>query len=244
MAFALSPVWVEVARHLIDEPWKLPVLAVPWLLWRLVARDGGTGPKGSEAGAGARRTGLIAIGLAVALELLTLGAGLPRWGRPALALAVFGWLRASGLASTPTAALAIFLVPVPSALSRATDPALVDGWRSLAAAILPGVERASFPLDLQHGDAGWAVAWLGAGMGVYAARRLDWRPALLLPALSLGLIGGFVCQGLGVVLAAALSLPLGPELGRAALLGAPLLLLLGLLLVALPRAARTQEARP
>ncbi len=249
VAFALSPVCVEIARHLIEEPWKAPVLVIPLALGWLV-RDAWAAEREvlPATAARARRTGLLCIGLAVALELLAVGGGLPRWGRPALALAVFGWLRAGALIPTASAALASFLVPFPSVVSRAFGPSLVDGWRGLASAILPGVQRDAFPLELHHGDAGWAVAWAGAGLGAFAARRLGTGPAAGLAAMALGSLAGFVCQAAGVLLAAAMSAPLGPTPSRALLTVAPSLLLLavvlGALSRALPREPGAREAHP
>lgn len=211
VSFALSPTLVETARHLAEEPWKLPAaLLVPLLLVPLVRAE-----RAETTGlAPLRGSGVAVMGLAVVLELLALAAGLPAWARLSLPLAAFGWLRAYSLLSLPSAALIFLALPPPTFASRVTSPWLEELWCRGAAALLPGVDAETFPVPIHPGDGGIAMLMLGAALGGWAARRFGRGGATVAIWACVGAGVGLACQGPGFLVAGVVGARIAPEMAR------------------------------
>lgn len=191
LGFALSPILLDLARHLALEPWALYAAAVPPLLAWAARREGG-------ARASPRLGGAL-VAAALVLEIVAVGGGIVRFGRPALPLAVLGLCRALGLASARTALLAAWMVPVPFVLVEAAGLPLAGLWGELAhAAVAPaGAELALRPTD--H-----AFALEGAG-GTLPLRPVDGGVVLAAGLSGLGWLAGLRARAgwLGCALAAA-----------------------------------------
>jgi hypothetical protein len=198
LAAALSPVLVELARHLAAEPAARYVLLFPPLFARAAARDlrGGSASRG--------RGGWLLLGAGLALELLAFGGGMPKLARPALPLAVIGLCRALGLCAPRTALLAIFFVPVPYAACSFASPALERLWFGAAVALLrpAGAEVAieasrDFLFDVAGAGGSLAVrSWDGGLPLAVLAAGLAWYGSL--PAGSLRRTGLAALAGLGL----------------------------------------------
>ncbi len=193
LALGLSPVLFEFARHLREEPSALYVLACASVLAFAVRGELAAGRR--EAPALAR--GLPWIATAVVLELFCYAGGIERFARPALPLALIGWLRASGLARLPLASLAFWLVPVPKSLSEFGEFGFHYLWHDLAS---PFASSAADALVLDHWDSGLRPAAIAAAFGWWRAThagRRPWNEALRLGAV------GFASQGLALAFALA-----------------------------------------
>jgi hypothetical protein len=170
LAAALSPLLVDLAQHWIDEPWALPSAAfLP--LWLRCAYTDASPPR-------PRWDGYAWLALALALEVVAVGGGMPRYGRPAVPLAVLGLARVLGHPTPARALVALWLVPVPWVLQQASQPALEALLGAGVAALgLPlRVDReadalagAAGVLPVSAADSGLALAGLLAGLGWYAA---------------------------------------------------------------------------
>jgi hypothetical protein len=182
VAAALSPSLVDLGAHVVANPWVRGTAIFPLLLAWCAFTD----PAPSRPA----RDGLPLLLLGVAAAFVGVGGGMPRVGRPGIALAVIGVARMTGRPSLPVALLAIWLVPLPTQFVEALAPGL-DGLVARAAAQLgsfagvPAEADArrvtalwfvtpSGPLQLFPGDGGLALAWTFAGLGWFAAlqRRL------------------------------------------------------------------------
>ena len=97
LIICFSPVLVDLARHLVAEPWALYVLLFPPLLARCAVCEG---PDARSV-----RMGAVLLALSLAVELVAVGGGLVRLGRLGLPLGVIGVSRAFGLLSLRTALL-------------------------------------------------------------------------------------------------------------------------------------------
>ena len=159
LVLALSPILREFAGHVLDQPWTAYALPFPFLLWHAAARSPREAPRWSA--------GLGWIAAALVLELIAVGGGVPRMGRPAIALAVIGWLRVTGLAPLPVALLALWLIPLPKAVSALASPGLERTWQEIALRIVPDAGR--FPVA--HWDGGVRIVAMAAGLGWWAAVR-------------------------------------------------------------------------
>jgi hypothetical protein len=172
LAFALSPILVDLVAHVADQPWARYALVFPPLaLWRL-----------RRAAPTARAPGLgwTLVGAALVLELVTVGGGVPRFGRPAIPLAVAGLCRALGLAGWAPILLACWVVPAPHALSAQLP--LPDIFAELAAALVGGVAlepgtpprllAAAGTLVLRPHHGGVPLAALLSGLGWLAGLRV------------------------------------------------------------------------
>lgn len=208
VGFALSPVLFDTARHLAEEPWKLPAaVLVPLLVLALVRAE-------RADPAPFRRSGAVAMGLAIALEFVALMVGEPAWARLGLALAAFGWLRAFSLGSAPSAALLFLAIPPPTFASLFTSPELEEAWCHMAAAVLPGVEVELFPVAVHPGDGGIAMVMLGAALAGWRARWLGRSGNTTAIWAACGAVVGLACQPLGFVAAGWLGARGAPQMAR------------------------------
>lgn len=181
LAFALSPLLVDLARHLVEVPWTRYVLVFPpLLLWQALR---------AEPAVPAPRLGWSLVALALLWELVAVGGGVPRFGRPALALALFGLCRALGLASPATAALALWTVPIPALLHGEPGSVLAAGYAEAAAGLLPG-------LSAELGAHG--VALLARDGGRLAVDATDGGVALAVFLAGLGWLRGLRTSGTAV----------------------------------------------
>jgi hypothetical protein len=171
LAFALSPVLMDLIHHLVEQPWaRYALIFPPLVVWRLVR---------AEPTPISPRLGCALVVVALAVELVAVGGGVPRFGRPAIPLAIAGLCRAFGLAAWPTILLACWCVPVP--ISLVSSLPLVEGSSRLAAALLGGVslQGGSPPtlvaeagaLVLRPHDGGLPLAGLLSGLGWLVALR-------------------------------------------------------------------------
>lgn len=174
LALALAPVLADLAAHLGREPWAAYAgLFVP--LFALAAlRERGTPARGAG--------GALLLAGALALELVAVVGGPLRLGRVALPAAAIGLARALGRPSLPVAFLALWWVPVPSAVLRLASPALESTALAIAAApwSLAGAGLAvegtvaswdGVALRAQAADGGLPLVVLFAGLGWYASLR-------------------------------------------------------------------------
>jgi hypothetical protein len=181
LAICLSPVLVDLARHLAAEPWALYVLLFPPILARCALRERPDAPSA--------RMGAALLAIALALELVAVGGGVERLGRLGLPLAVIGMSRAFGLLSWQAALLSLWWVPLPHFLLSLFSPALETVWLHVVAwpldrvgadiAVEAALVRAGAgELALSEPDGGLPLAALLSGLGWYASARLregPWR---------------------------------------------------------------------
>ena len=116
LLLSFSPILIDLARHLVAEPWARYVLIFPLLFVRAASRTPAPPPKATS--------GVVLIGLGVVLEFLAIGADVTRFGRIGFALAAIGLCRCLGYASWSTLLLLAFIVPLPSFVSNAASPTL------------------------------------------------------------------------------------------------------------------------
>lgn len=177
LGIALSPALLDWSLQVWTSPWARGAAIFPLLLlWS--ARHDPTPARPS-------RDGFAWLALGLALTLVGVGGGMPRVGRPGIALAVIGLARATGFPSAPRALLAAFAIPIPSQVLAVLTPALQTAVASLVArgAALSGMGahveatpanalRFVAPhgvLELFPGDGGIPLAWSFAGIGWFAA---------------------------------------------------------------------------
>jgi hypothetical protein len=218
LALAFSPVLLELGEHLASEPWTRYAALFPLLL----ARAAAAAPRRPEASA----SGYAWIAAGAAVEIAGVGGGIPRFARPGLALAVIGLCRARGIADLRVAALALWMIPLPSTALGAASPALETAllrpaaWLGRSAGLAersepPGLAGADGALLLQPPDGGLPLAALLSGLGWYAALRAgEGTRAGLARAAGLG-IAAFPLQALALVVGAgvlALGAPRAAEL--------------------------------
>lgn len=207
---ALSPLLVDLARHLGAEPWaRYAALFGPLLLWAAWSDPLRSPP---------RADGLLWLAAGVALAFVAVGGGMPRLGRPAIPLAVVGLARLLGRPSPARALLALWIVPVPTVLTRAAPQLqialgeLVERWagglRLERAGDHVSLVAAQGALPLLPSDGGIPLAALLAGLAWYGAARrggslaqaagqaLRWAPwALPIQVLALALAVGLLQIG-------------------------------------------------
>jgi hypothetical protein len=211
LLFAFSPTLVDLARHMLDQPWARYAALFPFLF----ARAARARPAGVR-----RRSGLLWVAFGMALELFGILGGIPKIGRVGLVLAAVGLCRHLGWGEWREWVLLALSVPIPSLALFATSPGAEYALASAASACLNGLGVAGLEvsrsavhyggqeLALTHFDSGMALVPLLGGISWYGSlrRRLPTRAALV-RAIGTGLLG-LPGQLVAVVLAL-LSLPLG-----------------------------------
>lgn len=175
---ALSPVFVDWGRHLSSEPVaRYVVLFVPLTLllaWRMRGR-------------GVQRSiALWWVAGALLLSVLAVGAGLTRFARPCLPLALVGMACWRGWPRLEVALSSLWWVPVPSFVAKAMG--------RVVASLIPG------GVPPEPTELGLPLAGLLSGLAYAIA---IWRGQSLARALRLALVAGSVgllLQGLGLAL--------------------------------------------
>ena len=177
LATALSASLFDLGRHWVEAPWArssgVLLLLFAWIALREPAPRRAPG-------------GMALVGAGLAVSLLAVGGGMPRLGRPGIALAALGMARLTGRPAGAPAFLALFTVPLPSSVLTRLSPGL-ESWvpqgTLLAAGAAPGAHvewihagrlqlvAAGGELDLWAGDGGLALAWSLAALGWLLAMR-------------------------------------------------------------------------
>ncbi len=248
LAAALSPLLVDLAVHEATNEWARGAAIFPLLLAYCAWRD--------PAPPRPARDGLVLLVLGVAIAFIGVGGGMPRAGRPGLALSVIGLARMTGRPSLRVALLALWMIPLPTQIIEAFAPGLdalvanvaahvatalgvaahVDASRVFALwLVVPAGRLALFP-----GDGGLALAWSFAGLGWFVALR---REASLTAAAQSALrwmLAAFPLQATALALASAIALLGTPTLARTLLDHFPLVATL----LGLAFACRSQAAAP
>jgi hypothetical protein len=111
LAVAFSPGIYDLARQWWTSPWSRYSALFALLVAARVAHGGVR-----RSARGTRGAGLVAIAVAMVLQLLAVLAVMPALARPALVVAATGFLWLRGLAPLSIAWLAIWIVPVPHQL--------------------------------------------------------------------------------------------------------------------------------
>jgi hypothetical protein len=174
LGVALVPVFEEIGRHLVANPWAAYVLGMLPLCALAYAR--------AERSGRTHRDGAIWVAAALAFELVGLLAGPAQIGRIAVPLAAIGFARLRGRPAWAGALLALWLVPIPNLLLRIPSPGLESLLLHLAALgaalfgaspAVHGVEVAVGDTGLRvlRGDGGVTLAVALAGAGWYVAVR-------------------------------------------------------------------------
>ena len=172
--FAFSPLIADLVSHWWAHPWARYSLVFGPLLW-IAGRGEVRRPEPA-------RDGWLLMGVALALELLAVGAGYTRVARWALPLGLLGLCRVLGLVTWPVALLGFWLVPVPHALLDRVAAPLDSAWLQLGAllasafGVAVSVEGATLALPdsviaLSPWDSGVLLASLLSGLGWYRGLR-------------------------------------------------------------------------
>lgn len=214
LAVALSPALIDWVRQVLTSPWARGAAVFPLLLLLSVSRD--------ETPVRPARDGFAWLVLGLLLTVVGVGGGMPRVGRPGIALAVIGLARALGFPSTPRVLLAAFAIPIPSQVLGALAPGLEGFVASLVArgAGFAGIEAHVDPmrtsalplvtpagvLELFPGDGGLPLAWSFAGLGWFAAVLRGASTSAALRAVPRPVLAAFALQALVVALACAATL--------------------------------------
>lgn len=146
LAFALSPVLLDLVRQVALEPWARYAAVFPLLLAWAAFRERGS-PRATPVG-------WALVAAAVALEFVAVGGGVVRFARPVVPLAVVGLCRALGLASWRTSLLALWMVPIPHFVLAAAGLPLAEAWAGLCRL---GLGAAGLGLSLQPLGDGFAL---------------------------------------------------------------------------------------
>lgn len=176
LGFALSPVLLDLGRHVLAEPWARYAAVFPLLLAWAALREPGLRR--------ATRWGWALVAASLALELVAVGGGVARFARPAVPLAVVGLCRALGLASWRGSLLALWIVPIPHFFLLRAGLPLAEAWGAICEA---GFGALAVGLALEpRGD---GLALLGAG-GALALGSEDGGFALAAALSGVGWLSG------------------------------------------------------
>jgi len=225
LAVAFSPVLIDLARHLAEEPWALYPLAFAVLLAREAVRA-------EPASTRPRLAWALLVG-GLVLELVMVRADWPRMARPGFVAAAFGLTLLLGRPPPWRATLLLWWIPIPHALLALAHPygAFALATPAVQAADLLGpsgtlevlrdgelvARLGSATLALEPADAGIPLAVALGGLGWYAGLACGLAPErALLRALGAGLVALGV-QGLLVSGAVATATLGAPGVGRTAL---------------------------
>jgi hypothetical protein len=215
LAAAWSPILIDLAAHLVAQPWAAYCLVfVPLFAGEL--RRAPRGPARPGAGWALLSASLV-------LELLLVGGGLTRTARPGLVLAALGMALLQGRPGPRAVALLLGFVPAPHLLVSWGSPSLELrlaqwaanglGWLGVPALAEAVGNRAAFhagagSVPLNEVDGGVALACLIVGLAWYAGCQRAWsvpatlaRTALLAPlalpvqGVALAIAGALVAAG-------------------------------------------------
>jgi hypothetical protein len=158
MALGLSPALVELAHQIVSEPASAYVLCVPLLLVSAARRTPHHAPNTLRGG--------LWVVAALVVEVVAIAAHFDRLARIAIPMSLIGYLHVAGRATWPLTGLTWFIVPVPSAISKAVS--LEVAWRRLSEAV---VGPTGGTLSWTAGDSGLCLAALLASLGWFLAAR-------------------------------------------------------------------------
>jgi hypothetical protein len=209
LAVALSPALIDWVRQVATSPWARGAAVFPLLLaWSVRDDASPVRPK---------RDGFAWLALGLALTLIGVGGGMPRVGRPGIALAAIGLARAIGFPSTPRMLLAAFAIPIPRQVLATLAPGLEAAVAGLVAraATAAGVAAQldesrvavlyltapAGTLELFPGDGGISLAWSFAGIGWFTAVQRGAAIPAALRAASGPMLVAFALQALVLALA-------------------------------------------
>ena len=169
---AFSPVVLELFRHLGAEPWARYVLIfAPLLTIAIVTSRDRVQPSSR---------GYVLLALAIVFEFFALRGNLARFARPTFALGTIGLCQVHGLAPIRTAALALWLTPVPSFVMSGLGLQTALLGVAIPLARLFGAELSleestviapSGALEVMPSDGGLPLAALFSGLAWYASVR-------------------------------------------------------------------------
>ena len=173
LLFGLSPMLLDLARHLLETPSGRSCL-VFWILLAILARRA-TGRPPAET----HRDGFVLIGLCAVISVVAIGGDVVRGARLALPLGVVGLARGFGIMPLRTALLACWLLPVPGLVHDLGFPDLERAYLSGAAPLLGwagsevtlrglSAEIAGETLTLTAHASGFALCALLTGLVWYA----------------------------------------------------------------------------
>jgi hypothetical protein len=219
---AASPILFDTAAHLIANPWAAYCL----VFWALFVREVARTPDAYAP----RVSGWMLVAMGLAIEVVMVRADFLRWGRPGVALAMWGMALALGHPRKALAPLALLTVPVPTFVAALSSPQLELAYLRLAETIL-GPLGAAFTLapaghEILRIDAGAAsmeyfpadgglyVATLLFGLACYTAIREGLAPAKFARRLVMWTLLAVPIQAGAVIVAAALLLAGWPEIAR------------------------------
>jgi len=217
LLLALSPSLVDLAAHQVAQPWARPS-AIFAPLWALAAlRD--RSPRRPH------RDGYLLLAVGVGIALACVGGGMARLGRPGIPIAMVGLARALGRPSLPRALLAVWMIPVPDAITKALSPGLeaAVGMGAAALARALGVDASfadeqlvgpSGALALEPADGGLPLVALLAGLAWYRAASSDAPLGAAVRASLRAVPWGFAAQAAGLVFACALAIAGAPRAAR------------------------------
>jgi hypothetical protein len=204
---AFSPALFDLAGHWVSQPWaRYSVVFVPLLAWCALR-----GP----AACPRPWLGSALIAVALVIQLLAAMASQLSVARPAVAIAVVGFLLLRGIAPLRTALLALLLVPVPHTLTTLLGGvplvrALFGGGAAIVSGLGARVEldelslssgEAVVALDSVH--AGLPLLVLLLGLAAYAALRLAPSPRSALRLAVGAVLAAVVLEIVAVLIACA-----------------------------------------
>lgn len=222
LGMALSPALLDWVSQVATSPWARGAAVFPLLLLWSARRE--------EAPARPARDGFAWLALGLAMTLIGVGGGMPRVGRPGIALAAIGLARAIGSPRMSSALLAAFAIPIPSQVLASLAPGLEAAAGSLVAGAAGlvgiGAQVDTTPtsalrfvashgvLELFPGDGGVPLAWSFAGIGWFVAvQRETGMPVALRTALR-HVLAAFALQAIVLVLACTATLFGGAAFAR------------------------------
>ncbi len=173
---ALSPSLVALAKYHLVSPWAHYSLLFPFLLLALALEEQAARP---QPGLGYL---LTLSGLCLTLLPSLAGSELIRFARPGIPIAVIGLALILGRPSFPVSLLALWMIPLPSALLKLAAPFLNSVFLSLASLplklIAPNAttvdcsyQTAAGSLSLSAGQNGLSLLVLLTGLGWFAGLR-------------------------------------------------------------------------
>ncbi len=251
LAVALSPLLVDLATHLAETGWARGAVIFPFLLVYCAWRD--TAPSRPS------RDGLVLLVLGLVVAFVSVGGGMPRIGRPGIALSVIGLARLTGRPSLRCALLALWVIPLPTQIIEALAPGLDAAVAQLSAYIATALGVAahvdasrvvalwlvvpSGRLELLAGDGGLPLAWTFAGLGWFVAVRCEAPLAAAMRTALRWTVAALPLQAAALAIACTLALLGRPALGRSLLDHFPLVAtLLGLVLASRLQAESSRRA--
>ena len=217
LLLALSPSLVDLAAHWVAQPWARPsaIFAPLWLL--SVWRD--RSPRRPH------RDGYLLLALGLGIALACVGGGMARLGRPGIPLAMVGLARVLGRPALSRALVAIWMIPVPDAITNALSPGLEAVVGMGAAALARGLGvGASFadeqlvgpagPLALEPADGGLPLAAMLAGLAWYRVASSGAPLGATAHASLRAIPWGFAAQAVGLGFACAIAIAGAPGPAR------------------------------